>query len=169
MIDLALQEFRKLEIEGLYQMDRIVSWLTLFKPLSIEIRNSLATMYQYEIDGELLRLPPVNLESSLEERFLDLYKSLNELNEIYSREEYFGKILLEFDKVKDDTEKVKIWLSKNECLWKEYIGFYFDYVEGSEEVDHLNIFFLNYKKTEVNLDRKNFRYLIQFLNLFGNN
>jgi hypothetical protein len=166
MMELALEEFKKLEVEGLYPMDEIVCWLSQFKPLSEGIRNHFISMYQYQIDDELVRLPPLNLKPSKEEKFLDLYKELEKLGSLYCREENFRNILFEFDQAKVGPEKVKIWLLKNEFLWNEYIAFYFDYVDDSKETDRLNVFLLYYDKSEIKLNRIDFRFTIKFLELY---
>lgn len=102
--------------------------------------------------------------------FYELYKQLNELTEYHRLEKYAKEQLTEFEKVKENQEKIKQWLIKNEKIASQDLAcFLVDYLDYSEnEEDNVNL--LAYRdinhKIEIFVKRQDFENLIEYKELF---
>lgn len=157
----------KFHLGGLYRITEIKFWLLEMKSYYERVKKIDSVLYLYEINGEIIRLPPISEQPTEDEMFLDLYEGLETIVSLHSREEYFQKTLLEYYSIKKDTEKIKNWILKNEPIWeKDYICFLIDYLDYSESAFHLSLF-LYKQETEIFIHRNDFRFTIEFLEIFN--
>lgn len=120
-------------------------------------------------DGTILRLP-MSFEPNPNDKFLALYKALDELTEFHKFEEYFSKQMIEYSKVKSSQAELKEWLSKNEKLGADkFVCFLIDYLDYDEDdkVEHLNIFVHSATEIKIFVDREGFKNTIFFLETFN--
>ncbi|WP_418510382.1 hypothetical protein [Corallibacter sp.] len=103
----------------------------------------------YFIDGKWVRLPDYFDARTPNEKFLKIYDSLNKITDLHKQESYFKQEMAIYKSLKNDSEKVKEWLAKNEYLGAEkYFMFSLENDGG------------------INVDRKDFKYTIQFKETF---
>ncbi|MCB0476312.1 MAG: hypothetical protein KDC69_11595, partial [Flavobacteriaceae bacterium] len=85
------------------------------------------------------------------EKFLEIYDSLNKITDFHKQENYFKQEKAIYKSLKNDPEKVKGWLAKNEHFGaNEYLMFSLENDGG------------------ISVDRNDFRYTIEFINIFNN-
>ena len=118
-------------------------------------------------DGSIVRLPPFG-EPTDQDKFLDLYKALDIICEFHRNEKYFEKELTEYQKIKDSQSDIKNWIAKNEDLGAEkYVCFLVDYLDYSENAEHLSVYVHSSKDLEIYIDRQDFKNTIEFLEIFN--
>ena len=74
-----------------------------------------------------------------------------------------------YKEIENEPKKVTKWLSKNERLGTEdFVCFFKDYLDYSSNNDevHLKLFFLFNDEFDVYVNRKDFKYTIEFLETF---
>lgn len=160
----------KFRLGGLYRITEIKFWLLEMKSYYERVKKIDYVLYLYEINGEVIRLPPICLEPTQDEIFLDLYESLESLNILNSREKYFQLEVKEFRNIKENPELIKKWLNKNEIIGtEEFVCFLIDYLDYSEEAYHLQINNPINAYKGIFIERKSFKHTIEFLEIFNEN
>ncbi|QYJ68805.1 hypothetical protein [Flavobacterium litorale] len=162
-----------LSLDGIYSLDKIEYWLLNYGEDYKRIKNEKSEHFMHFIDGKWIRLPDYIQARTPEEKFLHIYKTLNKVTEQHEHEEYFKKEMAIYKSIKNDHQKVREWLTKNEYLGADrYFMFSLDYFGEEDEMEneiHLRVTFLEDKERVLLIDRKDFQYTIEFTNTFNNN
>lgn len=118
-------------------------------------------------DASISKLPPLD-ESTKHREFLDLYRRLDNISELHRYENYFEQQMKEFSNIKDSHYELKKWVAKNEHLGaNKFVLFLVDYLDYSENPEHLNVYFPYSKEFDLYIDRKDFKNTIDFLEIFN--
>ncbi|MDN3491271.1 hypothetical protein [Winogradskyella bathintestinalis] len=167
-----IQEFESLSLDGIYSLDKIEYWLLKYGEDYKRIKKEESEHFMHFINGKRIRLPNYIQARIPEEKFLHIYKTLNELTEQHEHEEYFKKEMAIYKNIKNNHQKVREWLAKNEYLGADkYLMFSLDYFGEEDEMEneiHLQVTFLKDKERVLFIDRKDFQYTIEFTNTFNN-
>lgn len=165
-------EFEELVEGNLYTISIINEWLLKYYKCYKRINKINNAMYLHRMDDKLIRLPPICSCSTADEKFLSLYNELDKISKFNLWEAYLKQELYIYRGIKNQPEKVKNWLTKNEYLGAEkYFMFSLDYFGDKDEMEnenHLHILFLEDIKYEVFVDRSDFKHTIEFANTFNN-
>jgi len=119
-------------------------------------------------DGTVIRLPAFGNPTE-EEKFLDLYEALDKISDFHRNEKYFESEMFEYHKIKHSQSDLKDWISKNEYLGADkYVCFLIDYLDYDEndEEEHLSVYVGSLEELEIYIDRKDFKFTIEFLKVF---
>ncbi len=144
-----IQEFESLPSDGIYSLATIEWWLLKYQDECNRIKEEESKRFMYFIDGKWVRLPDYFDARTPNEKFLKIYDSLNKITDLHKQESYFKQEMAIYKSLKNDSEKVKEWLAKNEYLGAEkYFMFSLENDGG------------------INVDRKDFKYTIQFKETF---
>lgn len=165
-----LNELKTLSSDSLFSIDKIEWWLLKHEKFYVKSKQHNLSEYLYKIDGKEVRLPDNIGNPTDEEKFIDVYESLDNLSKFHRNEEYFKQEMAIYKELKNEPQKVKQWLKKNEKLgFDDYVCFLTDYLDydTDDKVYHLSIFFLNNEEFEVYVDRDDFKYTIEFLEIFN--
>lgn len=164
------KEFLKLSKTSKYTMDEIEFWLLKYSDCykNIYSINCKKEIFEQE-DGSNVWLPPTKkLISNSEKKFLNLFEALNTISKFHRNEKYFEQEIIEYHKIKHSKSGLKKWVSKNEDIGAdEYVCFLIDYLDYSENAEHLNVYVHSSKELEIFIDRKYFKNTIEFLEIFN--
>ena len=149
-------------------ISKVEWWLLKYTDLYKKTSEFVYSQHLFKMDdGSIVRLPPFGKPSD-KDKFLDLYKALDTICEFHRNEKYFEQELKEYQKIKDSQSDLKKWVVKNEDLGAEkYVCFLVDYLDYSENAEHLNIYVHSSKELEIYIDRQDFRNTIEFLEIFN--
>lgn len=100
--------------------------------------------------------------------FIDIFENLNKKHNLFFDEKYLENELLKYEKIKNDTEEVKIWLTKNLQIGISKL----DWFSTASKYSNLRLSFINGKnKTEFEyliftIDGNDFKNNYDFVHLF---
>jgi len=166
----AYKQLLGLIIDNIYHIPKIEWWLLKNETLYVQIKRINDSKHLYEIDDSIVRLPNNIGNPTSDEKFIDVYESLDVLTKLHRNEKYFKQEMAIYDRIKNEPQKVKQWLKKNEKLGTEdYVTFLIDYLDydPNDNEYHLNVFFLKDDKLEVYVDREDFKHTIEFIETFN--
>ena len=154
--------------QKVFKISKIEWWLLKYSEFYKRTSDFVYSQHLFKMDdGSTVRLPPFG-EPTDQEKFLDLYKALDIICEFHRNEKYFKQELTDYQKIKDSQSDLKKWIAKNECLGAEkYICFLVDYLDYSENAEHLNIYVHSSKELEIYIARQDFKNTIEFLEIFN--
>ena len=135
--------------DGTYSLAAIEWWLLKYQDEYNRIKEEESKRFMYFIDGKWVRLPDYFEARTSNEKFLEIYDSLNKITDFHKQENYFKQEMAIYKSLKNNPEKVKEWLAKNEHFGaNEYLMFSLENESG------------------INIDREDFKYAIQFKETF---
>ena len=154
--------------QKVFKISKIEWWLLKYSEFYKRTSDFVYSQHLFKMDdGSTVRLPPLG-EPTDQEKFLDLYKALDTICGFHRNEKYFEQELTEYKKIKDSQSGLKNWIAKNENLGAEkYVCFLVDYLDYSENTEHLNVYVHSSKNLEIYIDRQDFRNTIEFLEIFN--
>ena len=148
-------------------------WLIKFEDLYQVTYDYHFNQYLYKEDnGTVIRLPPC-METTKDQKFINIYEELNQVIELHKNENYFKEQISNYHKIKDSKSVLKNWVVKNEQLVdSEYVSFGLDFLQYSDDiighpVEHLKVSFIYSKETEILIKSDYFKYTIEFLEIFN--
>lgn len=149
-------------------MNKIEWWLLKYSDFYKKITDSETNQHLTKIkNGSTLSLPTFK-EPTDQEKFLDLYKALDTISEFYRNEKYFENELIEYHKINNSKADLKKLVAKNKNLvTKNYTCFLIDYLDYSENTEHLNIFVHSSKELNIYINCQDFKNTIEFLEIFN--
>ena len=167
-INTILKESRVFFNEKIIPISQVEWWLLKYSDFYKKTSDFVYSQHLFKMDdGSIVRLPPFG-EPTDQDKFLDLYNALDTICEFHRNEKYFEQELTEYQKIKDSQSELKNWIAKNEDLGAEkYVCFLVDYLDYSENAEHLNIYAHTSKELEIYIDRQDFRNTIKFLEIFN--
>ena len=167
-INTILKESRVFFNEKIIPITQVEWWLLKYSDFYKKTSDFVYSQHLFKMDdGSIVRLPPFG-EPTDQDKFLDLYNALDTICEFHRNEKYFEQELTEYQKIKDSQSDLKNWITKNEDLGAEkYVCFLVDYLDYSENAEHLNIYAHTSKELEIYIDRQDFRNTIKFLEIFN--
>lgn len=163
-----LKNFLSLKSGEIYSMNKIEWWLLKYADFYKETYDFVHSKNLFELeDGSIVRLP-LYKESTEEEKFLNLYKSLDTISELYRNENYFELEMIDYQNIKHSKMDLEKWVAKNEKLGTDkYASFFVDYLDYSENAEHLNVYIHILKEIDIYIDRQDFKNTIDFLETFS--
>jgi len=165
-----ISELKSLSSDGIFNIDKIEWWLLKYEKLYVKSKQHNQSEHLYKIDGKEVRLPDNIGNPTDEEKFIDVYERLDNLTKLHRNEDYFKQEMAIYNGIKNEPQKVKHWLNKNEKFGSDdYVCFLTDYLDydTDDKVYHLGVFFLKDEELEVYVDRDDFKYTIEFLEIFN--
>ncbi|WP_282136019.1 hypothetical protein [Seonamhaeicola maritimus] len=165
-----INELQSLSSDSIFSIAQIEWWLLKHEGDYHKAKHINDSKYLYEIEGRIVRLPDSFGNPTNEEKFIDVYKRLNDLTQLHRNESYFKQEMAIYHNLKDKPEKVKQWLEKNERFGADtYVTFLIDYLDYdiNDEEYHLKVFFLNNEELDVYVNREDFKYTLEFLQKFN--
>ena len=135
--------------DGIYSIATIKRWLLKYQVEYENIKEEESKRFMYFIDDNWVRLPDYYDSRTPNERFLKIYDTLNKITDFHKQENYFKQEMAIYKNIKNDHQKVKKWLAKNEHFGAE------KYFSFSLEND-----------ISINLDREDFKYTLEFIKTF---
>ena len=167
-INTILKESRVFFNEKIIPISQVEWWLLKYSDFYKKTSDFVYSQHLFKMDdGSIVRLPPFG-EPTDQDKFLDLYKALDTICEFHRNEKYFEQELTEYQKIKDSQSDLKSWIAKSEDLGAEkYVCFLVDYLDYSENAEHLNIYIHSSKELEIYVDRQDFRNTVEFLEIFN--
>jgi len=170
-INPVLKELDEIKVDGIYTMSIINTWLKKHNEFFEEVDKISSELYLVDLGEEIIRLPPSicgGKGASIDEIFTDTYWRLNDMSILHKKETYFKEELLHYHKISNNKELLNKWLTKNKTIGEEeYVCFFLDFLDYKEDAYHLIVFFLHNKNLEVFIDRADFKYTIEFMNIFN--
>ena len=168
LLQKSIEDFTYLVQTKLITIPKVEWWLLKYSDLHKKTSDFVYSEHLFKMeDGSTVRIPPFG-EPTDQEKFLDLYKALDIICEFHRNEKYFKQELTDYQKIKDSQSDLKKWIAKNECLGAEkYVCFLVDYLDYSENAEHLNIYIHSSKELEIYVDRQDFRNTVEFLEIFN--
>ena len=155
-------------IEDLVQFSPIISipelewWLLKYSTYY----DSILNQEQPGLEKKYNQLPDV-IRITEKEKFIEVFNELNSISIFHKREFFFKKELNSYHEIKNSKSKLREWVTKNENLGAdEYATFIIDYLDYSEGPKHLKIFIPSLNELDIYLNRENFKYTINFLEVF---
>ena len=125
---------------------------------------------QISKNGTVIRLPPT-LKPSQNDKFLSLFRALNELSDLHKFEGYFETQMTEYHNIKSSKSELENWLTKNEKFGADkFVCFLIDYLDYDEndKEEHLKLFVHSATDLDIFVNRANFNNTIDFLETFNN-
>ena len=144
-----IKELESLPSDGTYSLATIEWWLLKYQEEYKRIKEEESKRFMYFIDDNWVRLPDYFDLRTPNERFLKIYDTLNKITDFHKQENYFKQEMAIYKNIKNDHQKVKKWLAKNEHFGAE------KYFSFSLEID-----------ISINLDREDFKYTLEFIESF---
>lgn len=151
-------------------MEKIEWWLLKYSEKQRKTFNLVQSQHAYELeDGSTVRLPPFGVRTE-QEKFLDLYESLDVVSKFHRYEKYFEQQMVLYRDIKNSLSDLKDWLAENENLGADrYSCFLLDYLDYDEDVkvENLNIYVHSIKNIDIFVARQDFKHTIDFLDTFN--
>src|SRR5690606_2071947 len=166
MHSIITSELKYLANKVLIRMEEIEKWLSRNKELRDRCFQIYSSQHLYFIDSQYLRLPDDLSSSTLEEKLVDVYDTLDELKKLHSKEEYFKRELTSYYQNSQNIKWISKWIARNETIaYQEFLMFLIDYLDydDNENEYHLKLFFLNSKDLDLYVERDDFCNTIKFL------
>ncbi|WP_300435912.1 hypothetical protein [Christiangramia sp.] len=157
-INSAIEELKSLQISDGISMAKINWWLLKHDKLYSYCKENWNNASCFE------ELPCFHTLNSVENKFLDFYKSLEEVAEMHKKETYFQDQLELLKKVESDSPALMQWLKKNEKLGTE--DFFTFWSEWLQEHNSIEPFLPQFEDVKVKLDPKEFEFTVRFLEEF---
>ncbi|MBX2959379.1 MAG: hypothetical protein KF732_05415 [Flavobacteriales bacterium] len=158
-----LKKFLSLKSGEIYSMNRIEWWLLKYADFYKETCQNLLELE----DAPIVRLPQF-IETTENDKFLNLYKALETISDFHRNEDYFELQMIDYQKIKHSKTDLRNWVAKNEKLVADkYVCFLIDYLDYSANAEHLNVFVHTLKEIDVYIDRQDFKNTIEFLEIFN--
>lgn len=165
-----LIEFQVIHQDNIYSIEKIEWWLLKNSAVQKDIHHFINNQHLFDLeDGTTVRLPPFG-KNTKQEKFLDLYEALDTISQFHRYEKYFEQELTAYHQIKKSKADLKIWVAKNEYFGADkYVCFLLDYLDYDEDdkVEHLNVFVPSIKEIDIYVNRKDFKYIIEFLEIFN--
>ena len=165
-----LKEFKQLNASNVFSIHKIEWWLLKYSEVYKKEYNCFYSQHLSELeDGSTVRLPPFGKKSE-QEKFLDLYKALDNISQFHRNEKYFEQEVITYLKIKESKTELIAWALKNEELGaNKYVCFLLDYLDYDEDekVNHLSVFVPSLKDLDIFVDRQDFKFTIEFLEIFN--
>jgi hypothetical protein len=149
-------------------MDKIYWWLLKYQETYAYLNEEEQSKYVTELkDGSVVRLPPLQ-KANEDQIFLCIYEALNFLSDFHRNEEYFRKELMRYKLISEvDILCLKNWVADNEKIGADdYACFLLDYLDYSDTPEHLNIFLLYANDLNFYVNKEDFKYTLDFLEVF---
>lgn len=150
-------------------MDKIHWWLLkhheIYTVLNEEEQGKDVTELK---NGIRVRLPSFQTPNE-NQVFLCIYEALDTLSGFHRNEEYFRRELVRYKSISESQSLfIKKWVADNEKIGADdYACFLLDYLDYSDTPEHLNVFFLYAKDLDFYVNKRDFRYTLQFLEIFN--
>lgn len=154
-------EFEELVEGNLYTIAIINQWLEKYRKYYKRVHDINQAFHLYEIDGQVVRLPPMCEPPTVDEKFLNIYQELDKISKSHLNEDYFKQEIAIYNGIKNEPLKVKRWLKKNETLGLN------DFGNEPENGMHIQLYFLKDEQRKVYVDKEDFKYTIEFLETFN--
>jgi len=154
-IDLAVRDLINLTSEDLISMDKISWWLLKYEILFDNISSRPVTT----------ELPSYSELFSSESKFRSLYRRLDELETLKSRELIFQERFELYKLIKDDPIKFEDWIDLNK---EEALGSHFDlWFEWTDHgPDRIIPFLLHWGHLKISISIAEFEYTLKVLEIF---
>nr|WP_321221376.1 hypothetical protein [uncultured Psychroserpens sp.] len=166
-----ISEFESLSDKGIYCIAKIKWWLLKLEDEYNNMREEESERHMSFIDKNWVKLPHYFDSRTPEEKFLNLFDTLNSISELHREEDYFKEEMAIYKVIKNDFEKVKKWLARNEHFGtNKYFMFSLDYFGEVDEIKnefHLQVSFLQDSHKNIFIDRDDFKFTIEFTNTFN--
>lgn len=165
-----IEEFLNLSTNNVIDISKVEWWLLKFSEEYNRVdRLESSKHLHYEQNGTIVRLPPT-LEPNQNDKFLCLFRALDELSDFHKFEDYFKTQLTKYNKAKSSEFELEKWLIKNKTFGADkfacFLIDYLDYDENNKE-EHLNIFVHSAPEMDIFVDRVDFKNTIEFLEIFN--
>lgn len=165
-----INDFKELLENNILSISHIEWWLLKYSKVYKNEYKCFYSQYLFELeDGTTVRLPPCGKKTETE-KFLDLYKALDNISQFHRNEKYFEQEVITYLKIKESKKELKAWALKNEELGaNKYVCFLLDYLDYDEDekVNHLSVFVPSLKDLDIFVDRQDFKFTIEFLEIFN--
>ena len=163
-----IDELISLSSDSVFSIAKIEWWLLKNHDLFNEIEELESRRFRYFIDGRWVRLPDYLVIRTKEEKFRNIYKRLNDITKYQRLESNCKEEITIFNSISNDVNEVINWLIKNEKLF--FVDFGPDYF-SEDFKQHVERFLLdiNLFDVHVSVDKKEFKYVIEFLNIYDAN
>ncbi|UWX54891.1 hypothetical protein NYZ99_19485 [Maribacter litopenaei] len=167
-----IKDFQALSQNHIYSMDKIQWWLLKYTEKNKSIYNlerSRNSDGQKQLSDIIL---PLFWRSGKDRIFLDLYVTLDKISKFHRNERYFEQEVLDYHKIANSDSDLKNWISKNKSFGADvYVCFLTDYLDydENENEEHLKVFVPSLKDLEIFINRADFKYTIDFLEIFNYN
>jgi len=144
-------------------MNTIEWWLLKYSEVFLELEKREQSLYYNWLAGVKTN-PSLGKHQLL---FIDTYRALETVSEFHRNEAYFEDQLKAY-KTHYPVE-VKEWVLKNEKIGSEiYACFLLDYLDYSEDAEHLNVYVKDLGERSIFIKRSDFKYTLAFLDIFNN-
>lgn len=166
----SINEFLELAGEKAISINKIEWWLLKYESefKRIDKLESAKHLHIRE-NGTVIRLPPT-LKPNQNDKFLCLFRALDELSNLHKFEDYFGPQMTEYHKIKSFKPELENWLTKNEKFGADkFVCFLIDYLDYDEndKEEHLSLFVHSATELDVFVNRGDFKNTIEFLETFN--
>lgn len=167
-----IQNFLNLSNNNIYSMPKIKWWL-LKNRYAYRISKQVEKQKNTFIDAdEETTYSPSFSKPTEEYKLIELYEALNELLEVYIKENFYKTKFEEYESIKNNKEEFNIWLNAiNEEEATEYLVFLIDYLDydKSYNVYHLLVPLIINKEIKLFINRLDFKYTIKYFEVVNNN
>lgn len=165
-----IRELLKLAHNGVLSISKIEWWLLKYTNEYNRVDNIESSKHLHiGDDGTTVRLP-ITFIPNQNDKFLGLFRALNELTDFHKLENYFGTQMTKFNNIKLSRTEVESWLIKNKRFGTDkFVCFLIDYLDYDEndEEEHLSVFVHTATELDIFVDRADFKNTIEFLETFN--
>lgn len=159
-----LIEFRSLKIDNVFTIAKVEGWLLKHEGLYGKLKSSWSCPNEdcyYQVTKHC------SCENKHDElKFIELFKSLDKFTKYHKRENYAQQELDKYHNIKNDVELVEKWVQENEKVGDECFWFLIEHHDYDNNPVHLLIVNETLLGYRVFVDRSDFKYLIEFMEIF---
>ena len=159
-----LEEFKSLQSHGVYSIDKVQWWLLKYEDSYRQLKAQWVCPNEGCYYQVTKHCSCVNKHDEL--KFLELFKSLDEFSKYHKREDYAQQELDKYHRIKNDEKLVEEWGKDVEEVGDECFLFLIEHHDYDNNPVHLlvrNESLLGYR---VYVDRSDFKYLMEFMEIF---
>lgn len=153
-------ELLEIKSENILTFKEIQKWLFESNDLFIKSNKPEICLSKF--------LPCFCFKRNSECLFIEIYKALADKNEIYKQNILFQNKLIDYEKIKSNLEKRKIWLTENIEIGLNELWFFI-----SPNYPNIKMSFINGKQNDefeyirIQIDGKELKPIYDFANLFS--
>ncbi len=163
----SIQDLIGLGENDIFRMDRIQWWLLKYRDYILELKAIEENKHLFkQNDGGYARLPSCSINKANIIQ-ISVFDSLEIIADLHKNEVYFKGELIDFKDIGNKAQLIN-WISRNEKIGgDDYVCFLLDYLDYAENAEHLSVFCLYAKTLNIYINKFDFQYTLQFLEIFN--
>lgn len=166
----SIEELKLLSDEGLFKKSKIEWWLLKYSEDYQLFENDVFTPMRitYRADAPAEHKEKINLLNELR-TFVNTYKVLDKVSVFYRAEAYFKEEVVIYNKIKNDSNKLKTWLVKQKFIENDKYSEFENLFQDNRTLSgyKLDVLYPLGIPIKITLQESDFKHTLQYLKVLN--